>query len=165
VQRHILRNGDKSWPFSRLLTKHYLAGASEAWLIDPYLAQRHQRRNLLEFVMALLHGTKPKTLHIITREQAEPAPDADKEFYDSLDRQAFEKAGMRVEHSIDPNIHDRYLILDNGIVFKLGRGLDIYKPVAGLASRDPALRQVRECEVDVFAPRESDSGQHLDSAA
>ncbi|MTW18367.1 hypothetical protein GJ689_19375 [Rhodoplanes serenus] len=156
VQRYILRNGDKSWPFSRMLTKEYLAGASEAWLIDPYLAQRHQRRNLLEFVMALLDRAKPKTLHIITREQAEPAPDADKEFYDSLDRQAFEKAGMRVKHFIEVNIHDRYLILDNGIVFKLGRGLDIYKPVAGLASRDPALRQVRECEVDVFSPRVSD---------
>lgn len=165
VQRYVLRNGDKSWPFSRMLTKEYLAGTSEAWLIDPYLAQRHQRRNLLEFVMALLDGAKPKTLHIITREQADPAPDADKDFYDSLDRQAFEKAGMRVEHSIDANIHDRYLVLDNGIVFKLGRGLDIYKPVAGLASRDPALRQVRECEVDVFAPRESDSAQQMDSAA
>lgn len=165
VQRYHLRNGHKSWPFSRMLTKEYLAGSSEAWLIDPYLAQRHQRRNLLEFVMALLDGAKPKTLHIITREQAQPAPDADREFYDSLDRQAFEKAGMRVEHSIDTNIHDRYLILDNGVVFKLGRGLDIYKPVAGLASRDPALRQVRECEIDVFAPDESDGALHPAGAA
>jgi hypothetical protein len=59
---------------------------------------------------------------------------------------------MRVVHSIDRESHDRSFTLDNGFVFKLGRGLDIYKPVAGLAARDPSLRQVRPCEIDVFGP-------------
>jgi hypothetical protein len=35
------------------------------------------------------------------------------------------------------DIHDRFAIFDTGIVFKLGRGLDIYKPVTGLASTNP----------------------------
>ena len=41
------------------------------------------------------------------------------------------KGGMRVDVTLDDSIHDRFLILDNGCVFKLGRGLDIFKPVAG----------------------------------
>ena len=59
---------------------------------------------------------------------------------------------MRVDVKVDDTIHDRYLVLDNGCVFKLGRGLDIYKPATGLAARDQSLRQVRACEIDVFAP-------------
>ena len=79
-------------------------------------------------------------------------PDADKQYFDALDRDTFEKAGMRVLHKIDQEIHDRSFALDNGFVVKLGRGLDIYKPVAGLAARDPSLRPVRSCEIDVFEP-------------
>jgi Phospholipase D-like domain at C-terminus of MIT len=113
---------------------------------------RHQRRNLGEFVMAVLEGAKLKTLNIITREVSDPSPDVDKEYFDALDRDAFEKGGMRVVLTIDPNVHDRFFALDNGCVFKLGRGLDIFKPVAGLAARDSSLRQVKECEIDVFGP-------------
>jgi hypothetical protein len=97
-------------------------------------------------------GAKLKTLNIVTREVSDTSSDADKPYYDALDQDAFEKAGMRVVHTIDPEIHDRSFTLDNGFVFQLGRGLDIYKPVAGLASRDSSLRQVRVCEIDVFEP-------------
>ena len=152
VQRHILQNGAKRWSWSRIFPPQYLRGATQAWLIDPYLVKRHQRRNLSEFVMAILEGAKLKTLHIITREVGDAATNADKLYYDALDRDAFEKAGMRLVHIIDPEVHDRSFTLDNGFVFKLGRGLDIYKPVAGLAARDLSLRQVRPCDIDVFGP-------------
>jgi hypothetical protein len=153
VERHNLQNGAKGWPWSRIFTPQYLRGASQSWLIDPYLVTRHQRRNLSEFVMVLLEGAKLKTLNVITREVGDSSPDADKDYYDALDRDAFEKAGMRVVHRTDPDIHDRSFTLDNGFVFKLGRGLDIYKPVAGLAARDSSLRQVRLCEIDGFETR------------
>jgi hypothetical protein len=153
VQRHILKNGAKGWPWSRIFPAKYLKEATQAWLVDPYLVMRHQKRNLSEFVMAILEGgAKLKTLNIITREVSDIPPDADKQYYDALDRDAFEKVGMRVVYAIDLEIHDRFFTLDNGFVFKLGRGLDIYKPAAGLAERDSALRQVRACEIDVFEP-------------
>jgi hypothetical protein len=50
------------------------------------------------------------------------------------------------------DIHDRFAIFDTGIVFKLGRGLDIYKPVTGLASTNPEIRKVHNSEIDVFGP-------------
>lgn len=153
VQRHTLKNNAKGWPWSRIVAAEYLRGATEAWLVDPYLVKHFQRRNLGEFVMAVLdRGAKLKTLNIITREVSDTSPDADKQYYEALDRDAFEKAGMRVVHTIDGEIHDRSFTLDNGFVFKLGRGLDIYKPAAGLAAGDPGLRQVRACEIDVFGP-------------
>jgi hypothetical protein len=153
MQRHTLQNGAKGWPWGRIFPAQYLRGATQGWLIDPYLVTPFQRRNLGEFVMTVLEGAKLKTLNIITREVSDPGPEADKQYFDALDRDAFEKAGMRVVHTIDRKIHDRSFSLDNGFVFKLGRGLDIYKPCTALAARDSSLRQVRPCEIDVFGPR------------
>jgi hypothetical protein len=152
AQRHVLQNGAKGWAFSRIFEPSYLQGASEGWLVDPYLALRFQRRNLSEFVMALLDGAKLKVLHIVTREKNDLPEVTTQEFYKRLDIDAYEKKGMRVDMTVDETIHDRFFILDNGCVFKLGRGLDIYKPATGLAARDPVLRQVRACEIDVFLP-------------
>ncbi len=152
VGRHILRNGDKNWSFSRIFAAEFLGGATEIWLIDPYLVQPHQRRNLREFLDAVSTAAKPKIVNIVTREVSDSGAEADQSFYDALDRTFFEKAGMKLTHTLDEDIHDRFVVLDNGFVFKLGRGLDFYKPVAGLAGRDPALRQTRACEIDVFAP-------------
>lgn len=157
VARHILRNGEKNWPFSRIFAAEPLRGATEVWLIDPYLAQAHQRRNLREFLEAIAATARPKVVNIVTREVLDLEPDGDKPFYDMLDRTFFEKAGMKITYAIDEHIHDRFVVLDNGYVFKLGRGLDIYKPVAGLAGRDPALRQTRACEIDVFVASEEDT--------
>jgi signal recognition particle receptor subunit beta len=152
VQRHRLLSDAKGWPWSRIFSVQYLRDATQAWLVDPYLAKRRQRENLGEFVMTLVQFAKLKTLYIITREVDDTSPDADKKYYDALDRDTFEKVGMRVVHAIDPEIHDRSFTLDNGFVFKLGRGLDIYKPATGLALRDSSLRNVRACEIDVFEP-------------
>ncbi len=47
-------------------------------------------------------------------------------------------------------LHDRFVMLDHGVLFTLGRGLDIYKPATGLAVHRMANRKVRETSVDVF---------------
>jgi hypothetical protein len=96
-------------------------------------------------------AAKPKTVNVSTREVLDPGTDSAQNFYERLDQTFFDKAGVRVTYTLDDHIHDRFVVLDNGYVFKLGRGLDIYKPVAGLGGRDPALRQTRACEIDVFA--------------
>lgn len=155
VRRYTLRNGDKGWPFSRIFTAEYLRGTTEIWVLDPYLAQPHQRRNLREFLDTLTTNAKPKTIHVITREVVADSGKDDKTFYDSVDRIAFQKMGAKITYTLDPDIHDRFVVLDTGIVFKLGRGLDIYKPVAGLASRESGLRQTRASEIDVFASDEA----------
>ena len=150
VERHILENGQKGWSWSRVFPPNYSQGATEGWLVDPYLSARHQRRNLREVAMELLKGAKLKTLTIITREVSVAGLDADKLYFDALDRDMFEKTGMRVVYELDQKIHDRSLVLNNGIMFKLGRGLDIYRPVTGLAVHDPSLREVQSCHIDVF---------------
>jgi predicted GTPase len=152
VNRYTLRNGEKGWSFSRFFSAELLRGAVEIWLVDPYLAQRHQRRNLLEFLETVTTAAKPKVIHIVTRELSKAENGTDQRYYNELDRKFFERAGAKISYTHDENIHDRFVVLDNGYVFKLGRGLDIYKPVAGLAGGASVLRQTRTCEIDVFAP-------------
>ena len=155
ICRYTLKNNAKGWPWGRIFSPEFFKGSTEAWLIDPYLAKRFQKRNLSEFVMAVLdNGANIKTLNLITRGSYEGAPDDERTYYDALDRDTFEKSGMRVICTVDPQVHDRFFVMDNGYVFKLGRGLDIYKPAIGLAARDAGLRQVRACEIDVFGPPE-----------
>jgi hypothetical protein len=73
-------------------------------------------------------------------------------FYKTFDEGIYEQVGTRLSVSYADDIHDRFAIFDNGIVFKLGRGLDIYKPVTGLASTNPEIRKVHNSEIDVFGP-------------
>lgn len=148
-----MRNGDKKWPFAKIFPAEFFRGASEIWLIDPYLSKHHQRRNLREFLDVVGKAAKLKTINVITSESEDPTGRDDKQFYDSLDRSLFEKVGSKITYTHNEHVHDRFVVVDNGFVFKLGRGLDIYKPVAGLSGADASLRQTRECEIDVFAPQ------------
>jgi len=58
--------------------------------------------------------------------------------------------GTNLSISVDYTIHDRYVICDHGVLYKLGRGLDIYKPATGLASHRSANRRVRRTDIDVL---------------
>lgn len=129
-----------------------LTGSHAREVDRPLFGEASSAQELDEFIMAVCRAAKLKTLHVATREVSDTVTDADKKYFDALDSDTFEKLGMRVIYELDHEIHDRSFALDNGYTFKLGRGLDIYKPVAGLAARDPSLRQVRECEIDVFGP-------------
>ncbi len=149
LTRFFLRDGDKRWPYSRLFDPSYFKGATEMWLYDPYLEKGFQKRNLMQFLSTALDAIKLKTINIVTRASADE--EAEQKFYSDLDKKAFVQSGTKVLRSIDSSFHDRFVILDNGVVFKLGRGLDIYKPPVGLSANDLNLRRVRECEIDVFA--------------
>ena len=68
MKQYTLRNGEKGWPFSRIFDAEYLRGVAEVWLIDPYFAQPHQRRNLRELLEAVTSTARPKTVNVMPRE-------------------------------------------------------------------------------------------------
>lgn len=154
LTRLTLQDGRKGWPMDKIFRSDLLQGAREVWLLEPYLSTRYQRRNLQDFVNTVASAARAKAIHVVTKTVDTDATDAD-DFFFNLDRQAFEATGTRVTITEDADMHDRFVIANNGVVFKLGRGLDIYKPSTGLASRNAALRAVRSCEIDVFGPEEA----------
>lgn len=147
-ERHRLEQHARGWSFERILGQ-WPHGAEACWLIDPYLEKRHQRRNLKEFILALAKTARPRTVLVLTR--AKDRSEAS-DFFQTLDREAYELTGIKIDVAFGDDLHDRSIAFDNGVLFKLGRGLDIFEPARGLASREPRLRRVRSCEIDVFAP-------------
>lgn len=145
-----LRDGATGWPFEKIFPQSYLKGALKVCLIDPYLAKPHQIRNLREFLLHLAEKAQPKEIEVVTGFAAEPFAERQDRSIDAAAKDLFNNYGVTLTLRRDTVQHDRYLILDHGVLFKLGRGLDIYKPAVGLAEHRSANRRVRETHVDVF---------------
>lgn len=156
VERIRLQDGMTGWPYSKLFASHLLKGAVRMVLIDPYLGSHHQIRNLNEFLLHVAETAGPKFIDVVTRFEPSDTISHQDRAIGNTAKDLFQNFGVALTLRRDSNLHDRYLVLDTGVLFKLGRGLDIYKPATGLAAHRPACRRVRETEVDVFVlPRHS----------
>jgi hypothetical protein len=151
LKRLTLKDGDTDWPFERIFDKRLVAGCAKVALIDPYLVLPHQVRNLKEFVLVIAESAKPKELLVVTSSTWNEGTGANVRIMDEVGQDLFRSYGTSLSITVDPTIHDRYVVFDHGLLFKLGRGLDIYKPATGLASHRQASRKVRRTDIDVFA--------------
>jgi hypothetical protein len=119
-------------------------------LIDGYLADPHQLRNLGEFLLHLAESARPKEVEVLTKFADVDAAARQDRVVGHLAEELFRDYGVALNLRRDSDVHDRFLVMDHGVLFKLGRGLDFYKPAIGLARHRPDLREVRKSEVDVF---------------
>ena len=150
LERIRLGNGEKSWPYDRVFPARYLKGAVRIRLIDGYLADPHQLRNLGELLLHLAESARPKEVEVLTKFADVDATAKQDRVVDNLAKELFRDYGVTLSMRRDTEVHDRFLVMDHGVLFKLGRGLDFYKPATGLARHRPDLREVRKSEVDVF---------------
>ncbi|MBZ4194787.1 MAG: hypothetical protein LAE24_10850, partial [Candidatus Contendobacter sp.] len=151
VKRFSLRNSDSGWSFNRIFPASLLTGCMCIALIDPYLSKPHQFRNLKEFLLLAADVAKPKQILIVTSGTWTEGNSANTNIVKQIGEDLFRNFGTNLSVEVDPAIHDRYIVCDHGVLFKLGRGLDIYKPATGLASHRQGNRRVRQTEIDVFA--------------
>jgi len=150
VSRLRLRDGTVGWSFEKLFDSQYLKGATRLALIDPYLAAYHQIRNLNEFLLHVAEVGRPKSIEIITGFAPPEFLGHQERAIENTAKDLFHNFGVALSVRRESGLHDRFLVLDNGVLFKLGRGLDIYKPAIGLAAHRSASRKVRQTEIDVF---------------
>lgn len=150
VKRLQLREGSTGWAYDKLFPPAFLQGALHVSLVDPHLSGAHQLRNLKEFLLHLAKTAKPKTVEIITSWADDEASRHQSRQMDSVTTDLFQQFGVALTVKCETGLHDRSLRLDHGVLFKLGRGLDVYKPALGLAAHHPASRRVRAAEIDVF---------------
>jgi hypothetical protein len=151
ITRFELSDGSNKWPWRRLFESRFLEGSERCLIIEPYISKSHQFRNLLEFMNRIIEVTDLKELRIVTGDEIQGFPGDDSSLRE-LANQLLKDKNIDLNWDRDIKSHDRFAIFDNGAVFKLGRGLDIYKPSTGLARTDSSLRKVRQCEIDVFGP-------------
>ncbi len=150
VERLHLRDGSSGWPIEKVFPPRCLKGALRVRLVDPYLSKPHQIRNLNDFLLHLAESAHPKEIEVVTGFVAEEFASRQDRAFDEATKDLFKNYGVTASLRRETGLHDRYLMLDHGVLFKLGRGLDIYKPAVGLAEHRSANRRVRETDVDVF---------------
>ena len=146
-----MTEGTTGWPFEKIFHETWIKGALRIRLIDPFLALPHQIRNLKESLLHIAEVCRPKQIEVITSFNTLELTSNQDRAMDSFATDLFQSYGVTLSVTRTEGLHDRYLILSHGVVFKLGRGLDIYKPATGLAAHRPANRRVRETGIDVFA--------------
>ena len=122
------QENQKGVSYERLLLP-YLRGASEISIIDPYIRQPHQGRNLVD-LLALLGSVKDPAdeinVTLVTKaERSERAKDQLLMLKDIQDSAA--SAGINFSLAWDDSIHDRSIRTDHGWRILLGRGLDIFQ--------------------------------------
>lgn len=151
LNRLRLTDGDSGWPMEKIFAPALLGGCLRIALIDPYLAAPHQIRNLKEFLLVAAEVARPKEILVLTSGTWSEGTTTNVRIMTEVGDDLFRNFGTILTIKVDPTIHDRCVVCDHGVLFKLGRGLDIYKPATGLASHRPASRRVRRTEIDVFS--------------
>lgn len=150
VHRLRLRDGTTGWPLEKLFAPRLLSGSTKVRLVDPYLANPHQIRNLNEFLLHVAETAHPKEIEVVTSYAPVERAEHQDRAVDNAAKDLFKNYGVTLTLSRENSLHDRYVMLNHGVLFKLGRGLDIYKPAVGLAEHRATNRKARETEIDVF---------------
>lgn len=129
----------------------YLRGATEITIVDPYIRQFHQARNLMELIEALALAKDPADelkVFLVTCENTDGPEKLQKQMEFLLRvKQAAAVAGITLDVKFDGTIHDRSIVANSGWRINLGRGLDIFQFVPNdgfdLAVRLQQYRQVK----------------------
>lgn len=150
VARLQLRENSTGWPYEKMFAPQFLKGSLQLSLVEPHLSKPNQLRNLQEFLMHVADVAKPKAIEIITLPADKEAETQQERLLETLTKEFYREFGVALTLRREAGLHDRHLRLNHGVLFKLGRGLDVYKPATGLAAHRPALRRVRASEIDVF---------------
>jgi ATP-dependent Lon protease len=129
----------------------YLKDATEITITDPYVRQFHQARNVMDFVEMIAAHKDPAdlvTIKLVTTESTEGEDRVRKQLEFLLRvKEAAATAGITFDVTLEPGLHDRSIVANNGWRIVLGRGLDIFQYASGdafdLAARLQQFRQVK----------------------
>jgi ATP-dependent Lon protease len=138
-----------------ILLLPYLEGATEITIVDPYVRQFHQARNLMELIEALARAKDPADelkVYLVTSENTDGPEKLQKQMEFLLQvKNAAAVAGISLDVKFDGTIHDRSLVANSGWRINLGRGLDIFQYFGNdafdLATKLQQYRQVKSFSV------------------
>jgi len=124
---------------------------------DPYIRSYHQIYNFLRFCELMVKScNKLKCIKLVTsldNQVNSPQKKGLTEIQASLTQH-----NVSLEISYSDTLHDRQIRFDNGWIFKIGRGLDYFKPTEGkfcIGYCDYDFRQCHETTVDIFYAKDA----------
>lgn len=133
----------------------YLAGATSIEIIDPYVRNFYQVRNVMELMETILrhrdYSVETVRVHLTTGEDEYGATSKQVQYLQRV-ADAVEPLGIDFTWDMDPNIHARHIITDTGWDIMPDRGLDIWQhfdanDAFAVENGLPEMRRVRQFEV------------------
>jgi len=121
-------------------------------LTDPYIRYPHQMNLLVEFCAMLTKIKKDEeeiNVSVLTWNEPDDKLQESIENLEEIAHSVFD-LGIKLTYEMNPNLHDRSIVTDNGWKIILGRGLDIFTKYEGrfnIASINQEKRQCRACEI------------------
>lgn len=130
----------------------YLRGAKEVTIEDPYVRMPHQIQNFVRFCETCLKSGSIRTINLVSSyDDRTQLADISEKLEDL--KQSLVEADVVLNVSLNPNLHDREIRIDNGWHIKIGRGLDFYQKPGSwfeVGANDLTLRKCLETKVDIF---------------
>ena len=130
----------------------YLRGAKKVTIEDPYVRMPHQIQNFVRFCETCLKAGSVRTINLVSSYDDRTQLADISEKLDDL-KQSLVEADVVLNVSLNPNLHDREIRIDNGWHIKIGRGLDFYQKPGSwfeVGANDLTLRKCLETKVDIF---------------
>jgi ATP-dependent Lon protease len=124
-QHFTIMYGDTGHSYESIIGP-YLFGAKAVVIEDPYIRLQHQIQNFVRFCELLVKAGSIKKIDLVTGydDNTQHA-----EIHEKLSdlKQSLLEIDIMLEVTLNPNLHDREIRIDNGWVVKIGRGLDFYQ--------------------------------------
>jgi len=150
-QHFTIMYGDTGHSYESIIGP-YLFGAKAVVIEDPYIRLQHQIQNFVRFCEMLVKVGSIKKIDLVTGydDNTQLA-----EIHEKLSdlKQSLLEIDIMLEVTLNSNLHDREIRIDNGWVVKIGRGLDFYQRPSNwfeIGTNDLSLRKCLETKVDIF---------------
>ena len=144
-----IRDNQTNITYDRLFG-HYLEGATEFKIQDPFIRMPHQFRNFMELCALILKKNESQDLikiYLITSNTPEYMENAIASFREM--QMSLEEMGVEFTFEMSETAHDRSIVCNNGWKIILGRGLDIWQKTNRYDLAE-ILQEKRKCkEFDV----------------
>ena len=130
----------------------YLVGAREVTVEDPYIRVPHQISNFLRFCELVVKVGSAQVINLVTGfDDTKQKADAEEKLRQIAS--SLVDHGIKLNLTFSETLHDREILLDNGWVVRMGRGLDLYQKLDNwysVGTSDFEMRPCVETKVDIF---------------
>lgn len=150
-QHFTILYGDSGHSYETIMGP-YFQGAKEVTIEDPYIRMQHQIQNFVRFCETCLKSGSIKTINLISSYDDNTQLADISEKLEDL-KQSLIEADVVLNISLNTNLHDREIRIDNGWHIKIGRGLDFYQKPSSwfeVGANDFTLRKCLETKIDIF---------------
>lgn len=152
-----IAEGSKNHGYDNIFGKYLTENVEEILIEEPYLKDYYQLCNLLIFCeLAVSKCRNLKCIKVTTNKDQSANSEQVKHMNSISESLSMHNVVLYIDYTT--NLHDRQILLSNGYIIKIGRGLNYFKPLSSklsLGAYNFNFRECRETNVDIFYCPES----------